>query len=186
MAIWSALLLGVAVGVLSGLLGIGGGVVLVPALIYLAGFSHRQAIGTTLAVMVPPFGFFAALEYYRHNSVNIWAAAWIGLGFAIGAWFSAGLAERIPTVWLVRMFAALLFFIGARMLVFSDRGASVMADAGFTWLAAIVLWLGALAAATLTMLVLRRASRPYGVRPHFGDFVKRMDDSTPRSGDFQI
>lgn len=68
--------IGLVAGMLSGVFGIGGGVVIVPALIYLAGFSQHRATGTSLAVLLPPIGLAGMWEYYRHGNVNVRAAMW--------------------------------------------------------------------------------------------------------------
>jgi uncharacterized protein len=71
---WLLIAIGMAAGVLSGLFGIGGGVIIVPALIYAAGFSQHKATGTSLAILLPPVGLAATLEYYRNGNVDIRAA----------------------------------------------------------------------------------------------------------------
>lgn len=88
---WLLLLVfGVVVGILSGLLGIGGGVVLVPGLILLFGFSQAEAQGTSLAVLIPPIGIFAALVYYQHGYVRLPVVSLIAVGFMFGALFGGG------------------------------------------------------------------------------------------------
>ena len=86
---------GVFAGILSGLFGIGGGVVIVPALIYIAGFRQHVATGTSLAVLLPPIGVAAAYEYYRNGNVNVRAAAIIALAVLIGGWLGAVIANRM-------------------------------------------------------------------------------------------
>lgn len=88
-------LIGVAAGIASGFFGVGGGVVLVPALVFLAGFSQHLATGTSLAVLLPPIGLAAALEYYRHGNVDMRAAALLAAGLFCGAWLGAHLASQI-------------------------------------------------------------------------------------------
>ena len=88
--------LGLGVGIASGMVGTGGGVLLVPALIWWAHLSHRTAVGTTLAVMVPPIGLMAALEYYRRGEVDLQAAAVIAATLVVGAWLGGKLAEHLP------------------------------------------------------------------------------------------
>jgi hypothetical protein len=86
------LLIGLSAGVVSGFFGIGGGVIIVPALIYLLGFSQHRAIGTSLAILLPPVGLGAAFEYYRHGNLDIRAAIFV-------AWAcsrAAGSARRSP------------------------------------------------------------------------------------------
>ena len=84
MQILFLIVLGVAAGVLSGLVGIGGGILLVPGLVFLIGLTQHQAQGTTLALMVPPVGIVAAWAYWRQGYVDLRIAALIGLGFVIG------------------------------------------------------------------------------------------------------
>lgn len=78
-------LFGSAIGVVSGLLGIGGGVLLIPGLMLLFGFSRAESAGTSLAVMVPPIGLFAALVYYQHGYVRLPVVGFIAVGFLLGA-----------------------------------------------------------------------------------------------------
>lgn len=186
MAFWLAIVLGLVVGGFSGLLGIGGGVLLVPALVYAAGFSQQQAVGTTLAVMVPPIGIFAATEYWRNGYVDIRAAIWIALGFALGSFATAGWVKHIPTEWLVRLFAVLLLFLGVRMIVFSDRRSAVMADSVGAWIIALTGWAVSMVFAFGLMRVLRKKSAAYRVRPRFSDSVTKIASGMPPENDFQI
>ena len=110
------LVLGVVVGAVSGMVGLGGGVFIVPALVFLFGMSQHQAQGTTLALMVPPIGIMAALAYYRQGYVNIQAAAWICAGFVLGSWFGAHFAVGLPEAALRRVFGAALLVMGVKFL----------------------------------------------------------------------
>lgn len=110
------LAIGLFVGVIGGMLGVGGGVLLVPALYYLLGFPQHEAQGTSIAVLVPPIGLFAALEYYRHGYVRVGVVAWVALGFALGAFLGAVLAGHLPAAALRRLFGLLLFFVSLQML----------------------------------------------------------------------
>jgi uncharacterized membrane protein YfcA len=89
------LLIGLFSGIASGIFGIGGGVVIVPALIYLAKFSLHAAIGTSLAILLPPVGLWAALEYYRHGNVDLKAALIVAAAFMVGGWIGAHLANQM-------------------------------------------------------------------------------------------
>ncbi|NJD90365.1 MAG: sulfite exporter TauE/SafE family protein [Geobacter sp.] len=113
----SLVALGVLAGVTSGLIGIGGGIIIVPALVIFFGFSQQMAQGTTLALMVPPLGILAALTYYRQGYVDIKTAGLICLGFLIGSVLGADLAIRLPTEILTRTFGAILVAIGLKMLL---------------------------------------------------------------------
>ena len=111
------LLLGLIAGVLSGFLGIGGGVVIIPALIYIFGLTQHQAQGTTLALMVPPIGLLAAISYYRAGNVNIAMAALICTGFFIGALIGAEYANKVPDVVLRKTFGVFMLFIAVKLIL---------------------------------------------------------------------
>ena len=122
----SLLLLGVAVGTASGLLGIGGGVMLVPGLMLILGFSQPEAQGTSLAAMIPPIGFFAALVYYQHGFVRIPVAATVAVGFLVGAYLGARLLPHVPVQWLRLAFGGLLLYVGL-LFVFGPTGTKLAA-----------------------------------------------------------
>jgi uncharacterized protein len=110
------LLLGLAAGILSGLVGIGGGILIVPALVFLFGFSQQQAQGTTLALLVPPIGILAAWTYYKHGFVDVKVAAIIAAGFIVGSLFGARVATGISNDVLGKIFGAFLVLIGLKMI----------------------------------------------------------------------
>lgn len=118
-------LIGIGAGILSGLFGIGGGIVIVPALIYLAKFPMKMATGTSLAVFLMPVGILGAMTYYRAGNMNIRATLWVALGLFMGAWFGARLAQVLTPVQLKRAFALLLLFMAGRMLWDTRPGAKV-------------------------------------------------------------
>ncbi len=115
----SALLLiiiGLLAGVLSGMFGIGGGVVIVPALIYVAGFRQHMATGTSLAVLLPPIGIAAAYEYHRHGNVNIRAAAIIAVAVLVGGWLGAVVANRMAGPQLRLAFGVFVVGLGIYLI----------------------------------------------------------------------
>ncbi len=112
------LILGLAAGMLSGLLGIGGAVVIVPALIYLFGLSQHLAQGTTLALMLPPIGLLAALTYYKQGYVNWEIAAFICAGFFIGGLFGARVAIGVNSEVLRKIFGVAMFLVSIHMMFF--------------------------------------------------------------------
>jgi hypothetical protein len=112
------LLIGVLSGVVSGMFGIGGGILIVPALIYLAKFSQHAAIGTSLAILLPPVGLLAVLEYYRHGNVNLKAALIVAIAFMAGGWIGTHLANHINADLLKLLFGIFVLGIGG-YLVFS-------------------------------------------------------------------
>jgi uncharacterized protein len=112
-------LLGLACGALAGLIGIAGGVFLVPALVYLLGYSQRMAQGTTLAVLLPPVGLGAAYLYYRHGDVNVRAAIYIAIGFVIGGFFGAGESTHLSNAVLTKIFGLFTLAVALKMLFFT-------------------------------------------------------------------
>ena len=111
------LLFGVGVGALNGLLGIGGGIALVPGLVLLFGFSQQEAQGTSLAVLIPPIGLFAALVYYQHGYVRLPVVGLVALGFVVGAYGGAHLVPHLPLEALRVAFGVLLLFLGFTFLL---------------------------------------------------------------------
>jgi uncharacterized protein len=87
--------IGLVGGVAAGMFGVGGGIVIVPALVYWAGFSQHKATGTSLAVLLPPIGLAAVLEYYRSGNVDVRAAVLLALSMFGGAWVGAVLANQM-------------------------------------------------------------------------------------------
>jgi uncharacterized membrane protein YfcA len=106
------ILFGVAVGLVSGMLGIGGGIVLVPGLVFLFGFTQAEAQGTSLAVLSVPVVIFAAFVYYQNGYVRVPAVTAIVVGFAVGAYFGARLIPHIPTSALRVGFGGILLYVG--------------------------------------------------------------------------
>ena len=107
--------IGLVAGILSGVFGIGGGVVIVPSLILLAGFVPIVATGTSLAALLLPVGALGAWEYYKKGHLNFPAALWIALGLFIGVWFGARLAQNLTPVQLKRSFAIFLVLVAGKM-----------------------------------------------------------------------
>jgi uncharacterized membrane protein YfcA len=111
------ILLGLSAGVLSGMMGIGGGLIIVPALVLLGGFSQHEAQGTTLALMVPPIGLPAAWAYYKNGYVNVEVAILVCIGFFVGGFLGAKMANLVSTVVLERIFGVAMLVIALKMLV---------------------------------------------------------------------
>lgn len=107
---------GLTAGIFGGMFGIGGATVMIPALVYLAGFSQHQAQGTILAAMVPPIGFLAALRYWQAGNVNVKVALLLCLGFFFGGYIGASLVQNIPDLILKRLFGVVLLFVAAQMI----------------------------------------------------------------------
>ena len=113
----SFVFLGLLTGVLSGMVGVGGGIILVPALIFFFGFSQHMAQGTSTAMLLPPIGILAAWTYYKNGYVDVRAAALICAGFILGGLFGAKLAVMLPKETLRRGFGGLLFVISLKMII---------------------------------------------------------------------
>ena len=110
------LMLGLVAGILSGLIGIGGGLIILPVLVYWFGLPQHDAQGTTLALMVPPIGLLAAWTYYRHGYVHLDIAAYICLGFFLGGLLGALLATSLPNIVLQKSFGIMLLVISLKMI----------------------------------------------------------------------
>jgi len=106
------LLVGVATGAFAGMFGIGGGVFVIPAMVYLFGFSQKMATGTSLGMLLPPIGILAFLEFYKSGYVNVSAAVLLILGFVAGSWLSASYTVALPDLLLKRAFGGLLIVMG--------------------------------------------------------------------------
>lgn len=108
-------LTGLVAGALSGILGIGGGIILIPALVYLLGFSQFQAVGTSLAVMLPPIGVFAAYNYYKAGNVNMVYAIILAVVFMVGSYLTSKVALKLPENIVRKAFSFLLLFTAIKM-----------------------------------------------------------------------
>jgi hypothetical protein len=112
---WTILLVGLVVGIISGVVGIGGGILFVPALIWLLGMDQHKAQGTSLGALLAPVGIFAFMEYYRKGNADLRVGLLLAAGFLLGGYFGAVIAQYIPELWLRRIFAIALLAVGGRM-----------------------------------------------------------------------
>jgi uncharacterized membrane protein YfcA len=110
------LALGVAIGIISGLVGLGGGAILIPALVYIYGMTQHRAQGTSLATLLLPIGIFAFWKYYKAGDVDLRLAILIAIGFTVGGYLGGSWAVHLSDTTLRRCFAGLLIIIAARML----------------------------------------------------------------------
>lgn len=115
------LMIGLAAGVLSGLVGVGGGIILVPALVYFLGYSQHQAQGTSLGVLTFPVTILAFLAYYRDglttgNPIKLGVILIMAAGFLVGGLLGSSIAVRIDQQTLKKVFAIILFYTGIKML----------------------------------------------------------------------
>ncbi len=109
-------LIGLVAGIFSGLIGIGGAIIIIPALVFILGMDQYSAQGTSLAVMLPPIGLLAAYSYYKEGALNLTYALIIAGAFLIGGYIGSKFALSIPEVTLKKIFAVVLFLIALRML----------------------------------------------------------------------
>jgi uncharacterized membrane protein YfcA len=111
------IVIGIITGVMAGMLGIGGAIIMIPALVFLLGISQQTAQGTSLAVMLPPVGIIAAYNYYKAGHVNITFAIVLAVFFLVGSYFGSKLALTIPQNVLKKIFGVLLLLVAAKMLL---------------------------------------------------------------------
>ena len=109
--------IGILTGFMAGLLGIGGAIIMIPALVFLMGISQQTAQGTSLAVMLPPIGIIAAYNYYKAGHVNIRFALILAILFLVGSYFGSKLALNLPQAVLKKIFGVLLLLVAAKMLL---------------------------------------------------------------------
>lgn len=117
MQILQIVILGLLAGGLSGLVGIGGGIIIVPALVFLLGFSQQTAQGTSLAMLLLPTGILAVITYYKAGHIDVKVALLLALGFVFGALFGAKVANTIPTPILKKIFGGVLMLVALRMIL---------------------------------------------------------------------
>lgn len=112
------ILVGLAAGMLSGLVGVGGGIIIVPALIYMLGFNQHQAMGTSLGILLLPAGILAVMNYYKKGFIDIKVVIILFVGFVIGGYFGSKISLGMQESMLRKIFAVVLIFIAGKMLFF--------------------------------------------------------------------
>jgi len=117
MAHLGLLLIGLAAGVAAGMFGIGGGLIIVPALMLFLKAPPLLAIGTSLAALIPPVGLLGAAEYYRNGHIKLGWALLVAAGIFAGAYFGARIMISLPEIWVRRVYALFLLAMSLRMLV---------------------------------------------------------------------
>ena len=172
----SLLAVGLAIGILGGMLGIGGGVLVIPTLVTLYGFTYPQAVGTSLGMLLPPIGIFAFVTYYRAGNVSLAAAGMLALGFAVGAFFGAKLITtgKIPENGLRTLFAFFLIYVAGSILFRNDARVR-----------AVLYTLIILAAAAIARFPLRLIGKRWEKRFALAD-VYRIELEAPIAPDYEI
>lgn len=115
------LLIGMAAGLLSGFIGIGGGLLIVPALIYFMGLSQMAAQGTSLALMLPPIGALAVMNYWKAGEIDIQAAAVMVIAFVAGGYFGSRIALALDPLKLRLAFGIVMLLVAIRMIIQTSR-----------------------------------------------------------------
>jgi uncharacterized membrane protein YfcA len=115
------LIIGLIAGFLSSMVGIGGGTIIVPGLVLLFSMSQKMAQGTSLAIMLPPIGILAVVNYYKAGYVDFRAAAFLCVAFVVGSYFGSKIALDLPEGILKKIFAIFLLVLAAKYLFF-DKG----------------------------------------------------------------
>lgn len=110
-------LIGCLAGILAGMFGVGGGIIIVPALIYLGGFSSHNAIGTSIAVLLPPVGIAAFIEYYKRGCVDLKAAIVIAIFLIFASWFGATFTRKLSGNVLRLLFGIFVIIFGFYMVI---------------------------------------------------------------------
>jgi uncharacterized membrane protein YfcA len=120
MNVWQYILVavtGLAAGILSGLFGVGGGTLIIPALVFILGFSQQKAQGTSLATLLLPVGILGVIRYWKAGDVDWIAGLILAGGLLLGAYFGAGWAIKLNEVWLKRAFGIFFILLGIRYIL---------------------------------------------------------------------
>ncbi len=114
------IVLGIMAGLLSGLFGIGGGLIIVPALVMFFGLSQKLAQGTSLAILLPPVGALAVYRYYKNGNVDFKIALFVALGLIVGGYFGSQFANQLSAPALKKAFGSFLIVVGVYYTFFKN------------------------------------------------------------------
>ena len=115
------LLIGIAAGTLSGMVGVGGGIIIVPALVYFLGFSQKMAQGTSLGILLLPVGLLGVMQFYKEGLIDVRVVFIISAAFFFGSYFGSRIALSISQETAKRVFAVLMILIAVKMLFFDKK-----------------------------------------------------------------
>ncbi len=118
-------LTGIAAGLLAGMVGVGGGIIIVPALVYFLGMSQFGAQGTSLALLMLPVGILGVIQYYKQGYVDYKFVAVIAIGFIAGSFFGSKISLSLPQETVKKFFAVLMILIAVKMLFFDKKQRAV-------------------------------------------------------------
>lgn len=110
------IVVGLAAGILSGLVGVGGGIIIVPALVFFLGFSQQQAQGTSLGLLLLPVGILAVMNYYNKGQIDMRVVAIMAITFVVGGWLGSKWALALPEKTVRKIFAIILFYAAFKMM----------------------------------------------------------------------
>jgi uncharacterized protein len=116
------IVIGLMAGVFGGIFGIGGAIIMIPAMVYFLGVDQHTAQGTSLAVMLPPIGLFAAYNYYKAGQVNLWYAVIIAVSFMIGGYVGSKIALNLPEHIMKKVFGIFLIIMALRLIFTKQAG----------------------------------------------------------------
>jgi len=122
------IIIGIAAGILGGMVGVGGGIVIVPALVFFLGFSQKMAQGTSLGILLLPVGLFGVMQYYKEGYVDMKVVLIISAGFLLGSLFGSKLALSLPQDTVKKIFAVLLIIVAIKMLFFEKKNSQNISD----------------------------------------------------------
>lgn len=114
------ILTGLAAGILGGMVGVGGGIIIVPALVYFLAFSQHQAQGTSLALMLFPVGILGVINYYKKGYVDFRYAGLLAIGFVVGSYLGSKFSLSLPQLTVKKIFAVIMLLVALKML-FLDK-----------------------------------------------------------------
>lgn len=114
------IIIGIAAGILGGLVGVGGGIIIVPSLVYFLSFSQKSAQGTSLGLLLLPVGILGVLQYYRQGHVDFRVVTILAIGFLAGSYFGSKIALSLPQETVKKIFAIIMLLIAVKML-FIDK-----------------------------------------------------------------
>ncbi|CAN5223540.1 hypothetical protein BH20BAC1_BH20BAC1_19230 [soil metagenome] len=115
------LIIGLSAGVLGGLVGIGGGIIIVPGLIYLLAFSQKEAQGTSLGILLLPIGILGVWQYYKAGYVDMRVVWLVAIGFLAGSYFGSKIALALPQETVKKIFAILMIVVAIKMIFFDKK-----------------------------------------------------------------
>ncbi|MEP6728946.1 MAG: sulfite exporter TauE/SafE family protein [Bacteroidota bacterium] len=114
-------IIGLAAGILSGMIGIGGGIIIVPALVFVLGFTQQQAQGTSLGLLLLPVGILAVMNYYKQGFIDVKVVGIMSVTFILGGWLGSKIALSLPQETVKKIFAIILIVVAVKMLFFDKR-----------------------------------------------------------------